>query len=324
MDELTTIFERVVLNTMQRSIYILGLLFILGSCASEESSSDSSEAKETVETEPTINEKNLDQPIPPETPVDDVIHNNLQDFFSPEMCAKIRAVNGRFRSYNTNQEFDAILTDANDLLMELDGDIYSYPTKFKNEMPQEYGYPETSQLIQEVHEYADSLLPIVIECGGECAQVAFFLDFESIKKPCRLTPSEADDELVEIMRRVYGVYGNLGWLNDMGWREWWGMEDCWYTFGNHYMYQTFIMIQQFEARFPDQFVERIAHIKQSLVDQLKLEEGDKTQNNRVTILNEFEIIMDLGVLTPAQEKQLTESMEFIETSDKILFETEPY
>ena len=254
----------------------------------------------------------------------DTIYNNLQDFFGNSMCRRIRMMNEDFRTYSSNEEFDQILDGAQAILGEMYEDLYSTETRFKNEMKQEYGSPETMSLIQAIDKYADSLLPVAVECGGECAQADFFIDFESIKSPCRLTPSEADDELVEILRRVYGVYGDLRWHNDIGWREWWSMESCWYTFGNDYMYDTFTMICEFERKFPDQFVYRISRTRNELIEKLELVEGDKTQYSRESILSEFNKISVMDCLSSDNKASLSKSIRTIETSNEILFETEPY
>lgn len=311
------------LNTihMNRVLFSLACFSVLLSCGNEEVN----EVPEPKQEVTLLDTTSLDTLIETEEPeFKDTIYNGLADFFSLETCVKIRALNKDFRSYKSNTEFDEILDRAQAMLSDMEEDLYSTETKFKNEMPQEYGAPETMELIQAVDELSDSLLPIVVECGGECAQADFFLDFENIKGPCRLTPSEADDELVEILRRVYGVYGNLNWHNDIGWREWWGMEYSWYTFGNDYMYDTFTMICRFQAKFPDQFVQRINTVRDELVQKLSLGEGDKTQYSKASILREFNEIVNMDCLSAKNKADLNASIKNIESSSGIQFETEPY
>ena len=252
------------------------------------------------------------------------IYNGLADFFSPQLCKKIRKVNSSFRRYTTNKQFDKVLNDANALLDELRIDIYATKTKFKMDLPQEFGGIETMALMMAVNEYEDSLLPIVIECGAECLEVNFFLDFETMKKNCRQTPSEADDDLVGIMRRVYGVYGNFDYLNRMGWKDWWADDAFAYAFGNNYMYQTFLLIDQFEKKHPEEFVGRIGSMKDKLVPELAIEADAGTMHSRESIINEFSEIKSLDCLNAKQKRLIQSSIDKIESSDDIRFETSDY
>lgn len=252
------------------------------------------------------------------------IYNGLADFFSPQMCEKIRKINSSFRLYSTNKQFDNILTDANALLDELMTDIYSTQTKFKMDLPKEYGEIETMALIMAVNEYEDSLLPIVIECGAECVDVIFYLDFETMKQTSRQTPSEADDDLVAIMRRAYGVYGDINYLNQTGWKDWWADDAFAYAFGNDYMYTTFLLIDQFEKNYPDEFEDRIDKLKEKLIPELAIETDARTMHSRESIISEFTGILSLDCLTADQKRLIQASIDKIKASDDIRFESSDY
>ena len=256
----------------------------------------------------------------PEVHPDTIIFNNLADFFSFQTCDRIRDVNERFRTYSTNQQFDMILFDANEMLNEMLVDIYETKTKFKNEMKQEYGQPETMALIQAVDKYSDSLLPIAIDCGAECVEVAFFLDFDRIRPSLRLSPSEADDELVEIMRRVYGVRAHLPYPNRIGWKEWWSDESFAYTFGNDYIFDTFMMMTKLQEKFPHQFTRRLGVMKNLLINEMDVPEDAILMESREHVIMEFQAIYDYAILSDKQSRKIEKIIERIQSSKTIRFE----
>ena len=85
------------------------------------------------------------------------------------------------------------------------------------------------------------------------------------------------------------------------------------------------MIYEFEQAFPDQFVDRVQNIKGHLVNNCYIPENAHCTYSQYSIVDEFESIYHMGVLNEEQQKKIRKTIDFVETSENINFESSgPY
>lgn len=297
---------------MKNALVLFALFTLFASCNSAEIETETSED---------VSEEQVEDSL--EVVEDDLPYYSLEDFFSRELCDTIRQLNEDFYNISSDQDFEAVYTQANRLLDPMMNDLFDYYTSFKDSAYGQNGatYWDGELMLMDLDELEPQMQPVYPDCGAECAGLELYVNFEILEDKAKETSSPADDEFMDIATTLFGYYGDDRYVDYELWNYSFSFEESACSIGDGKVLAVYQKMQDFEGNYPDLFVPQMVKYRKSMAWNMGGE--SRFVNSKDEVLSELRSILDLNYLSYETSEKIKEWILDIESGDGIDFEYDP-
>lgn len=246
----------------------------------------------------------------------------LDNYFSGPIVGDIEKMNNHFNSCEDLPTFKRVIELADYLVVDMESNIFEYNTPYLQEWKDQASYIDPMELMGELYNLKDETMPISAECGAECVDMIFLINFSSLHELAKNTDSPEDDSFMEIVLHFYGPYGTFNQLEpSMGWRDQWSDFDMAWTVGNDYLFNGFKKIKTHKVTYPNGTFDKELNDLDLLFGRF-IPSGGQFQYSRDEVLDEYQKILDLDVLSAKTTTEMKKVYSSIETGSSGEFSSE--